>query len=123
MKEIKDYLHLYYGATIFYPETNETTTICWTHLLDVFSTEKRGEEYKPNLKFALRPLSDITLEEMKMIEITDYDFMITNMKLGCEMNFTATQFNYMLSKHFDLFNLIPDGLAIDKTKIEIWKKN
>lgn len=24
---------------------------------------------------------------------------------------------YLLSKHFDLFNLIPEGLAIDKTKI------
>lgn len=28
------------------------------------------------------------------------------------------QFKYMLSKHFDLFGLIPDGLAIDKTTLK-----
>lgn len=34
-----------------------------------------------------------------------------------EKTFTSTQFQYLLSKHFDLFGLIESGLAIDATTL------
>jgi hypothetical protein len=37
------------------------------------------------------------------------------------MFYCAEQFQYLLSKSFDLFNLIPEGLAIEKTKLNSGK--
>jgi hypothetical protein len=34
------------------------------------------------------------------------------------MHFAPNHFKFLLSKHFDLFGLIPDGLAIDKTTLK-----
>ena len=41
--------------------------------------------------------------------------MIGTLSLGI---FSPSQFTLLLSKGFDLFNLIPEGLAIDRTKVK-----
>src|SRR6185369_5064909 len=66
------------------------------------------------IKLILRPLSDMTEEEMKCIEITDKEFLIANLESGNEPTLTADHLRYLLSKGFDLFGLIDDGLAINK---------
>lgn len=81
----------------------------------------------------LRLLSDMTEEEAKeflRIDGITAGFMSVN-AFGIRHNHTTWEFNphgegmpanpnqfaFLLSKGFDLFNLIPDGLAIDKTKL------
>lgn len=101
-----------------------------------------------NVKLILRPLSSMTEEEFKIIvdwpmqatrEVTK--FYSTDKFICCEYRWphssmidgygysstaiyftkeewTPVQFVYLLSKGFDLFNLIHEGLAIEKTEVE-----
>lgn len=70
----------------------------WIHLEDV----------KP----ILRPLSDMTLDEAKDLDIIDFES--NNSHFGR----MAAKVRYLLSRHFDLFGWIAAGLAVDKTKTE-----
>ncbi len=94
------------------------------------------------VKPILRPLSDMTEDEairvtglseyapnFTIVKVTrnEYKDLIVSWKglddvpkefnATGELFFCAEQFQYLLSKHFDIFGLIEDGLAIDKTKI------
>jgi len=68
----------------------------------------RCDEIKP----ILRELSSMTEKEMKKIDITDKEYMLANYENGNELLLTPSQFQYLLSEHFDLFGLIEKGLAI-----------
>ncbi|NEM96177.1 hypothetical protein [Pontibacter burrus] len=90
-----------------------------------------------NFKLLLRPLADITEEELKWLNrITDYDKPIPDelmqraladikkqgidaFAFGEELHarqvFEVTR--YLLSRGFDLFNWIEQGKALDKTKL------
>lgn len=65
-----------------------------------------------NWKPRLRPLDSMTQEEQK--EFRSLNTSRDN-KEQCEANNTV----WLLKKHFDLFNLIRAGLAIDKTNPKI----
>ena len=66
-----------------------------------------------NIKPILRPLSDMTEEEMR----EKHEAYLSACKsLGLLAHGTAADTRYLLSHHFDLFGWIPAGLAIDKTK-------
>ncbi len=68
------------------------------------------------MKLLLRPLSDMTEEELfefKKIDIGKYP------KAHDLIRCDAERVKYLLSKGFDLFNLIEANLAEDKTKLEI----
>lgn len=69
----------------------------------------------------LRPLSDMTEDELQECGNMIYDFSndpeLNNFKWkDFEIGLAPEQFVYLLSKGFDLFGLIPSGLAIDNTK-------
>ena len=95
----------------------------------MFGTEAYRASYSDNQDkifplLLLRPLSDLTEDEG--FELSDTmgfftpDNFITAIKSGSKyvmdfrLSFELTQ--YLLKQGFDLFNLIPEGLAIDKTK-------
>lgn len=98
-----------------------------------------------DVKPLLRPLSSMTEEEaIELVKLSEwesygdhphirnyktyknnFDHLVVSWGEGLrEKNipenkkvFAPNEFQFLLSKHFDLFNLIESGLAIDKTKI------
>jgi hypothetical protein len=79
--------------------------------------------YTDDLKLSLRPLSDMTEGEMEECGNMIYDFSNDEVLAKWEWQYFETgldaeQFNWLLSKHFDLFGLIDAGLAIDKTTLK-----
>lgn len=72
----------------------------------------------------LRKLSDMTEEEGVEIFGNEYGGDSPNVSeiiersKPYEIHFSSTQFNLLLSNGFDLFGLIPAGLAIDKTYLK-----
>lgn len=71
----------------------------------------------------LRLLSSMTEEEKKEVGFAGFQALretfgepaLPAKYISCM--WAAKQTTYLLSKHFDLFNLIPDGLAIDAATI------
>jgi hypothetical protein len=140
-KELKDYLHLYLGCKILRPDMRTQLTMSGIsgdiiHFLE----EGRGETYGTVslAKPILRPLSDMTVDEaVQLIEIgtSVYNFISIRKVDRYEVMYDggyptskrtwlyhlrfselkAEQFHFLLSKNFDLFELIEAGLAIDKT--------
>lgn len=126
-KEIKDYLHLYLGCEVDYSGTRcelfgVHQAYCVIGDFGNIGMVKIPTEDFIRLKPILRPLSDMTEDELNECGNLDYDFSDEP-----ELNkwdyksfdtlISANQFVWLLSKHFDIFNLIPEGLAIDKNKI------
>lgn len=109
MKEIKDYLHLYLGCECKTPEGVMQLMAVYIDSLPIFYDsveDTRFEDITP----LLRPLSDITEEEIKKLRSFNHYSNHTN-------RLTPEGVRYLLSKFFDLFGLIESGLAIDKSKI------
>lgn len=103
--EIKDVIHLYLGCEV---ENKKGQRVNLTPMLLaqclVNKWELETEQWKP----ILRNLSDMTEEEKE-----------TSGKFNVCSNFELAEwFRYLLSKHFDLFNLIESGLAIDKNNLK-----
>jgi hypothetical protein len=121
-----DYLHLYLGCecevigtgfigkidTVF-----DDGTIATGLGRFPFVQTLRGDEIKP----LLRPLTDMTHEELQECGNMIYDFSdepdLNNHKWeDFQTLLDPMQFVWLLKKGFDLFGLIESGLAIDKTK-------
>lgn len=141
MNEMKEVLPLYIGQKIQYPDIDGSIIIArftgltvgdgieTTYLEIVKDGETKGDylafkdngNHKSNAlnaKLILRPLSSMTEEEMSKIGITDYEFMLANFEMGNEMNFTASQFFFLLSKGFDIFNLHERGLCLYESDLK-----
>jgi len=122
MKNIKDYLHLYFYSEI---ELTEIFIKVGYQLGQRF-IPTGGEislALRDNPVFAckpiLRPLLDMTEDEGKELDWT--------FRLGWESRWDGIgipqvlkpeEFRYLLSKGFDLFGLIHDDIAIDKTTLK-----
>lgn len=126
-KNIRDYLHFYLGC--------EGITSDGRHF--ILTPGNFGLAMNPvygDFKPFLRLLSDMTEEEKKYLLVNCLNephmyasgiFSISKSgylgisQEGGYVNFCAnvTAFHYLLSKHFDLFSLIPDGLAVDKQSL------
>lgn len=127
-KRIQDYLQLYLGCEAMYGgygDPERKIMILGVSLKDgvQFQFSDNGvidtDPYPGWMsKLILRPLSSMTKEEEVEIVKLAYDCENgrPNLKLAIASAGYPEVFRYLLSKHFDLFNLIPDGLAIDKTK-------
>jgi hypothetical protein len=130
-KHIKDYLYLYgIDCNIMTPDGLGSVLVIYPKAVEVslnkivyqqvMKGRKGGSEmhykyfYTDDLKLALRPLSDISVEE-----ITQLDKMFLPQKGYAKRTVVleAERTHYLLSKHFDLFGLIEAGLAIDKTTL------
>jgi hypothetical protein len=150
-KNLKDYLHLYLGchcvvdgrpAIIDSVSTNkhiDTVTAQFTDTNDQYDWAVYND--LSEVKLLLRPLSDMTEQEFKEIfkpiqpgDVTDEDFkeamqhLIKNGIDAFDFEGVSAQivFEYtrlLLSKGFDIFELIPSGLAIDKTTLQTQMDN
>lgn len=144
MKELKDYLHLYLGCDFMHDSGKFggfISGINFHHATVNIKTEEAKNHPRlkdhPSLGFEkkvilierikpiLRPLSDMTEEEAdyiiehtKLKEVSmgrsEKEFAIN---IAERWTANADVLAWLLSKHFDLFNLIPEGLAIDKSTI------
>lgn len=136
--DIKDYLHLYLGCdgTLItkrtYGSPRRTEAALNTEILDRLYKLPTLNSFTP----ILRPLSDMTPEEFwdifKPVQPEDitYEQMseaINDLKSdgfsrldfgGMDAMAVFEIFRKLLSKHFDLFDLIEAGLAIDKTQLK-----
>lgn len=79
------------------------------------------EEVKP----ILRPLSDITRDEIKELtqataEVIHRIVLVNSLETVRPL---PQEYTYLLSQGFDLFNWIEQGLAIDKTAIGMEARN
>lgn len=133
--KIQDYLHYYIGQEIYWHLHDGGTEILTA---EVYNTICYDGLYK-EMQLLLRPLLDMQVHEAReLIEIgySGYSDILINetheygIRFKVEYNnkgrywdkqenyrdLNALQFHYLLSKGFDIFNLIPEGLAIDKTK-------
>lgn len=63
----------------------------------------------------LKPLSRLTREELEKAGFCDHIDYLTYENRGVEWTLKApyTHIEYLLSKHYDIYGLIPAGLAID----------
>lgn len=135
-KDIKDYLHLYLGCDVQYPDTDRKLMVAkftgFSRADGIETTYKKKRKagkavgdylsWKPNghhncdanhLKPILRKLSSITEEECDNL---DWYYRGTNGGLieHRAIDLTPEQVRYLLSRGFDLFGLIDLGLAIEK---------
>jgi hypothetical protein len=116
-KEIKDYLHLYFGCPLSRGGNLDAHMYLYSNLKQM----ETGEN-----KMILRPLSSINYAEMLAMAEADayykyssWDDAVQTMKniiKGEEFRPQTTAF--LLSRHFDLFGLIEAGLAIDSNTIK-----
>jgi|SRR5688572_4459986 len=142
-KQLKDYLHLFLGCQIQYPDNARDRTI--TAKFTGFSREDGVETtyngqtqenkaigdylaWKENgyhnanafhIKPILRPLSSMTRGESLVIFKADRVHLYNDpqRKAADLFLFTPHEFKILLEMGFDVFDLIADGLAIDETKI------
>lgn len=80
---------------------------------DMLSPELDG--YR-SYKLILRPLSSMIKEEEKEFDATKVFIRATPVHQIGAMHWTSETYRWLLSKHFDLFNLIETGQAIEKHK-------
>lgn len=126
-KKIQNYLHLYLGTEVMVEspanENNGSKRLRGPYKLiavglidDILHVKLDGYQVIPSdvIKPILRPLSDITKEEA-----TESGWMglFTLAHFAEKKLYRPTAFAYLLSKGFDLLNLLEEDLAIDKTKI------
>jgi len=122
MRDVKEFLHLYLGCQCFVHIDDDEEMILHGVGTDGIWINSEfyqfGDSTTNLIKPILRPLSDITQDELKEAGAISKDIIIKNDD-NADSSESELWFNYtryLLSKHFDLFNLIPEGLAIDKTK-------
>jgi hypothetical protein len=113
---LKDYLHLYLGckgiAKTIAPF--KTKLVAYNPTMDLREGVDLGNAEQYKFKPLLRPFSDLTDQERNELAriIEPFDDEIT----GETLQMMAAITHFLISKGFDLFGLIPAGLAIDKTK-------
>jgi hypothetical protein len=115
------YLHLYVGCDCRMEDSDGHIYGTETFTPTLFCALMNKHPIYKKVHLDLRPLSDMTYQELQECGNMVYDFSddpeLNNHKWqDFEIGLAPEQFHWLLSKHFDLFGLIEAGLAIDKTK-------
>lgn len=77
-------------------------------------------EFKPYL-FPMSSMTEEQKEELNKITDLDIDIAISNIKNDTPNYFTGrNRLNWLLKNHFDIYDLIPMGLAEDATGLNIY---
>lgn len=134
MKEIKDYLHLYLGCEclandeqfkLYGVEVTDTGTLAYDGTM-IDGIHQCWWIENCDFKLILRPLSDMTEEEGKFI-VDNYSFRSVSMphnkkgfgiEIAKRLSEQMAVAQYLLSKHFDLFNLHEQGLCLYKSDLK-----
>jgi hypothetical protein len=118
--QIKDYLHLYWGCEVFLDQLNSTAIVC-TGLFENLDDKLFDIN---QVKLILRPISDMTdAEKDELDNGFEFEKKYGHDSLDLKLELRAEQIKYLLSRHLDIFNLIPAGLALDSTKMMIEEQN
>jgi len=121
-KTFKDYAHLYLGCELTVPKrynfggiVTDLEKATMVSVWDEFIKFEQITGFHPieNFKPILRPLSDMTKEEIECISKMNITKEAYDMTV-CEF---AKVTKWHLEKGFDLFGLIDAGIAIDKNKV------
>lgn len=116
-KKIEDYIHLYPNAYAWLIRTDSDTVIGGT-IKELLATHNNSsiERITPHI----RPISDMTEEEYAtMLIIANKNNIKILERDEIVLRQTAPEIMlWLLSKGFDLFGLIENNLAIDKTTIK-----
>ena len=122
-KELKDYLHLYLGCEVLVEgDIRKLITIYLNGYVEVNYNDIGGQEFPINeIKPILRPLSDMTEAEKityeKMVsDAQDYDGTKMSAWTDSFIVEISEHIKWLLSKHFDIFNLHDAGLCLYKNK-------
>lgn len=115
-RDIKEYLHLYIGQEIIHNGGIKEDAIELTPFIlrQFYDFLRQIHDYK----LLLRPLSDMTEQDMRICELEDRGYTKSMLKENMELLLTPTMFLYLLKQGFDLFGLIDARLAIDKTTLK-----
>lgn len=134
-KRIEDYLHLYLGCSVMVEQlkNNSNNTANKTILagpykliaVDLGDNNRviKLDGYTPvatdTIKPVLRPLRDMTEDEA-----IEFGWMrLFTLEHFIEKMYNPDAFAHLLARHFDLLNLIEEGLAVDATKVNIVKED
>ncbi len=123
MKDIKDYLYFHLGCEMINPYgqihkltfDNYETLLVWgkpilRHMSDMTEKE-RGE--------LLSIIGEPQMYKEYEFSIGDNGFLIVFIDgSGGSFGFNPEAIKYVLKKHIDIFDLITEGIAIDKTEIK-----
>jgi hypothetical protein len=121
--KLQDYLPLYKGCEVLRNNENLPFRLTGNRLAAYI----HGDLPIDSIKLLLRPFSDITEEEFRQhfydhwleeLDVATFEEQYREVKCWTikQEALLPEHFHFLLSKHFDLFGLIPAGLAIDKTK-------
>lgn len=119
---METYLHLYLGATIFYPETKEVSTVDWTHILDAKSAVETGGQFKPSYLLALYPIGRMppkTRAEYDKVRSENYAIDPVEDAVRTHAEITGL----LIRNRVDVFDLIKKGLAVNITSIKQFLNN
>lgn len=112
-RKLNDYLHFYLGCEFEY----EVDAKRYRDIIKSVGTTVNAMFRPEEILILLRPLSDMTMDEWN--EIGKKSRSGQNIRTAGDLwKMNAEETAYLISKGFDLFNLIPDGLAIDKTTLK-----
>lgn len=129
-KQLKDYLHFYLGCDIQLPVSESPETKGVVKLTPEYLLAMYVHNEWDYAKLILRKLSSMTEEECwysqnnfgHFVKGTSDEYIKNRLHCIKESymefrNIMPDQFRWLLSKHFDLFDLIPAGLAIEASTI------
>jgi hypothetical protein len=114
-KQSIDYLHYYLGCEVF---------ICYNlegdPVIEKLDARHLFDEHDApvGIQPILRPLSDMSDEEAEEYNSIMYTCFNAVNKFHDQVLTEAACTQYLLSRGFDLFNLIHKGLAVDKKSLE-----
>jgi len=120
LKHLAPYLP--YGLKVLSYQRVKSLRSLSSDTLYLYGNVLKGYTYK-ECKPILRPLSDLTKDnvaefyqldsiDLELIDIDEWTEELIHM-INAGDKFQLRQFNLLFSWHFDIFNLIPQGLAID----------
>jgi hypothetical protein len=125
-KIAEDYFHLYLGCEVIFgfPERRKKGQLIgkvepfgW-QVFDYSNAIVPNHNVRPDLIMPiLRPLSDMTEEEKKLLKWEHSSPRLLAWFKEDNVGMTAKEFIYLLKQGFDLFGLIEEGLALDRTKL------
>ncbi len=122
IKKIEDYLPYYIGQEVKGNEGTMTYTLSSVNVkwVGCMFQDKYGHVMwlHDGWKLVLRPLSDMTKEEREIFGWQE-DWIFedkSDPNQPLKTTFLVWEFIDLLKMGFDLFGLIPTGLAVDKTK-------
>lgn len=115
-KKIEDYLHLYLGCEceVEYWGGEKCRKSITPELMYNFKSNGHGNLQIRHIKPFLRPLNNLTQGEIRNA-VNPMVYGLKTLDSPEVLRQAGEITNYLLSKHFDLFNLIESNLAIDST--------